>query len=145
MKKSNRILSTKKKEKSEMPFYSVRIPAGFPTPASGTDFDPDKIDLNRYLVKHPAATFFVRVKGHSMEGCGISDGDLLIVDRAIKPYDSAIVVALLDAEFTVKRIRLTKGQLYLTPENSNYKPIRVTKEMNFEVWGVVSHVIKEFK
>ncbi len=130
-------------KKIKLPLYCYTISAGFPSPAE--DYIDKKLDLNDYIIKHPAATFFVKVKGYSMQDCGISDGDLIVVDRALDPIDKSIVVAFLDGEFTIKRVRIKKDKLYLVPENSGYKPIEVTKEMDFQVWGVVTHAIKDIK
>ncbi|MDR4504093.1 MAG: translesion error-prone DNA polymerase V autoproteolytic subunit [Candidatus Scalindua sp.] len=127
----------------KLPLYEFPVSAGFPSPAE--DFVDKHLDLNEYIVKHPAATFFVRVKGNSMQDCGISDGDLVVVDRALDPGDKSIVVAFLSGEFTIKRVRYKKGELYLVPENREYEPIRVTEEMDFQVWGVVTHAIKEIR
>ena len=127
----------------KLPLYEFPVSAGVPSPAE--DFVDKHLDLNEYIVKHPAATFFVRVKGNSMRDCGISDGDLVVVDRALDPGDKSIVVAFLNGEFTIKRVRLKKGELYLVPENTEYEPIKVTEEMDFQVWGVVTHAIKEIR
>ncbi|MBU0975642.1 MAG: translesion error-prone DNA polymerase V autoproteolytic subunit [Patescibacteria group bacterium] len=116
------------------------VSAGFPSPAD--DFSERKLDLNEYLIKHPAATFFVRAKGVSMQNGGISDGDLLIVDRALEARSGNIIIGFIDGEFTVKRIRISQKQVFLIPENSSFKPIRITEEMDFQVWGVVTFVIK---
>ena len=123
----------------ELPLFLATIPAGFPSPAD--DFIDKKLDLNEFLVKHPAATFFVKVQGNSMIQAGIHGGDILIVDRSLEPDDKKIVVAALNGELTVKRIRKLKGRLLLEAENPDYKAIEVTAEMDFEVWGVVAHVI----
>jgi DNA polymerase V len=123
----------------ELPLFTARISAGFPSPAD--DYIDRKLDLNDYLIKHPAATFFVRVDGDSMINAGIHSGDILIVDRAIEPADNKIVIAVLYGELTVKRIKKTKTKLVLLPENPAFKPIEVTPEMGLEVWGVVTHVI----
>lgn len=122
-----------------LPLYLAKIPAGFPSPAD--DFIDRKLDLNEHLVKHPAATFFVKVQGNSMTGAGIHSGDILIVDRSLEPADKKIVVAALGGELTVKRLRKAKGKVYLASENPDYQAIELTPEMNFEVWGVVVHVI----
>jgi len=127
--------------KRKLPLYSSTVPAGFPSPAD--DFLDKYLDLNEHLIKHPAATFFVRVAGNSMIHAGIHSGDILIVDRAEEPKNNSIIVALLDREFTVKRIRKSKNELYLIPENGKFKPIKVTDKMDFEVWGVVRYVIHE--
>ncbi len=122
-----------------IPYAGNSVPAGFPSPAD--DYLEPAIDLNRFLIKHPAATFYVRVKGNSMEKAGIRNGDLLVVDRAEEMKEGSIVIAILDGEFTVKRISLKKGKLYLVPENDGFEPIEISKERDFEVWGLVSYVI----
>jgi DNA polymerase V len=123
----------------KLPLFVSRISAGFPSPAA--DYIDKKLDLNQYLIKHPAATFFVRVEGSSMINAGIHDGDILIVDRAIEPVDSKIVIAVLNGEMTVKRIRKAGGKLYLVPENDEYTAIEVSEDMEFQIWGVVTSVI----
>jgi DNA polymerase V len=80
-----------------------------------------------------------------MQDSGISDGDLIVVDRALVPNNNTIVVAFLDGEFTLKRVRVKERELYLVPENSSYEPIKVTEDMDFQVWGVVTYCIKEIK
>jgi len=121
------------------PLFMVPVSAGFPSPAE--DYIEGKLDLNKYLIKHPAATFFVKVTGNSMIDAGIHDGDILIVDRSIKPASRKVVIAIVNGELTVKRIRVTKGKILLMPENRDYKPLQVEEEMGFEVWGVVTNVI----
>ncbi|MBU3948160.1 MAG: translesion error-prone DNA polymerase V autoproteolytic subunit [Proteobacteria bacterium] len=125
--------------KCERPLFMVPVTAGFPSPAD--DYIEGKLDLNKYLIKHPAATFFVKVAGDSMIDAGIHPGDILIVDRAIEPADKKVVIAVIEGELTVKRIRMIKGKIYLMPENENYKPIEIEKEMKFDIWGVVTNVI----
>lgn len=115
------------------------VSAGFPSPAD--DFVENILDLNEYLIKHPAATFFVRVSGDSMENAGIFSGDLLVVDRSLEAKNDSVVIAYLNNEFTVKRVRKDKDVWYLIPENPNYKSIRITEDMNFIVWGVVTNAI----
>ena len=122
-----------------LPLYLSRIRAGFPSPAD--DYLDKKLDLNEHLIKHPASTFFVKVKGDSMIGAGINSGDMLIVDRSIKASDKKIVVATLNGDFTVKRLHEKGDKKFLISENPNYKPIEITESMDFEVWGVVIHVI----
>ncbi len=126
-------------ESLPLPLFGSRIPAGFPSPAD--DYMELELDLNRHLIQHPAATFYAKVKGNSMQDAGIHDGDMLIVDRALEPKDQDVVVCILDGEFTVKRVAYRQGELYLLPANDAYKPIRVTKENAFQVWGVVAYVI----
>ena len=128
--------------KQPLPLYS-NVYAGFPSPAE--DHMDLKLDLNEFLVKHPAATFYVYAKGDSMINAGIHDGDLLIVDRALKPELKSIVIAIIDGEFTVKKVKKINNALYLVPDNSSYKPIKINQDMNFEIWGVVTHTIHKPK
>ncbi len=123
----------------ERPLFMVPVMAGFPSPAE--DYIEGKLDLNRHLIKHPAATFFVKVAGDSMIDAGIHPGDILIVDRSLEPADKKVVIAVINGELTVKRIRMKNGRIYLMPENKNYKPVEIEKEMKFDVWGVVTNVI----
>ena len=117
--------------------YSV--PAGFPSPAD--DYIEGKLDFNEYLIKHPAATFFLRAAGDSMIEAGIHHGDILIVDRAIESVDNNVVIAVVDGELTVKRIRKSGNELLLMPDNRDYEPVKMTEDMNVEIWGVVTNVI----
>jgi|SRR6185369_6473276 len=128
-----------KKSKAELPLYLESIKAGFPSPAD--DFIDKKLDLNDLLIKHPVATFFVRVSGDSMLGAGIHSGDILVVDRALEAVNDNIVVAVINSELTVKRLRTTRGKVVLMPENSNYKPIEISENDDFSIWGVVTSVI----
>ena len=123
----------------EQPLFMVPVAAGFPSPAE--DYLEGKLDLNKHLIKHPAATFFVRVAGDSMLAAGIHPGDILIVDRAIEPADKKVVIAVIEGELTVKRIRIIDGKVVLVPENENYRPLQIESGMNFEIWGVVTSVI----
>jgi DNA polymerase V len=125
-----------------LPLASDKISAGFPSPAS--DFVDVAIDLNKHLIKHPSSTFFGRVRGQSMQDVGISDGDLLVIDKSLEPEDGKIAVCFIDGEFTVKRIRLEKDGCYLMPANEAFKPIHVTADNEFLLWGIVTHVIKSF-
>ena len=115
------------------------ISAGFPSPAE--DYIDNHLDLNEYLIKHPSATFFVRVEGDSMIKAGIHHGDILIVDRSLEPAHKKIIVAVINGELTVKRIHRTHDTLFLVPENDHFERIGITEEMDFQVWGVVTHVI----
>lgn len=117
-----------------------KVPAGFPSPAQ--DSDSDSLDLNRELIHSPSSTFCARVSGDSMIDCGISDGDLLIIDKALTARDGSIAVCFVDGEFTVKRIAIRPDGVYLIPANEKYPPIYVSEESNFQVWGVVTHIIK---
>ena len=125
-----------------IPYFENGVSAGFPSPAE--DHMHSKIDLNNLLIVNPSATYYVRVNGDSMLGAGILSGDLLIVDRSIEVTNNCIVVAHLDGEFTVKRIKKIKKKIFLQAENNNYKPIEITKEMDFELFGVVAHAIHHF-
>ena len=127
--------------KQDISIFSARISAGFPSPAA--DYEEGKLDLNNHLIKNPAATFFVRVSGDSMTGAGIHNGDLLIVDRSKEPISGNVVIAVIDGELTVKRLRIKKGKFTLEPENDNYQVQEITEGMEFEVWGVVTNVIHE--
>ena len=122
--------------------YATSVNAGFPSPAE--DHMDIALDLNEYLIKHPSATFYIYAKGNSMVDAGISDGDLMIVDRSLEPNSNHIVVAIIDSEFTVKRILKKNNQIYLMPDNKSYSPIHVDDNMDFQVWGVVTHTIHHF-
>ncbi|WP_343698140.1 translesion error-prone DNA polymerase V autoproteolytic subunit [Flavobacterium sp.] len=126
----------------KIPFFDVGISAGFPSPAD--DFIELSIDLNKELIRHQYTTYFARVKGHSMKNVGINDGDLLIIDKSLEPQNNKIAVCQVDGEFTVKRIRIEKDVIWLIAENEDYKPIKVTPENNFVIWGIVTHSIKTF-
>ena len=123
----------------KLPLFGHRIAAGFPSPAD--DYVEDRIDLNQHLIRHKEATFFLRVKGDSMLGAGIHDGDLLVVDRALDPVDGKIVIAVLDGELTVKRLERKAGRVRLMPENPAYAPIVVQNAQDLIIWGVVTNVI----
>lgn len=125
-----------------IPIFASNIAAGFPSPAD--DYIEDAIDLNKHLVEHPSATFFVRVKGSSMEGAGINDGDVLIVDRSLKAKSKSIIVAIVDGELTVKRLKESAKKVFLVPENSNYSEVEITSD-RFEIWGVVTYIIHKAK
>jgi DNA polymerase V len=125
--------------KLEIPLYSSPVSAGFPSPAD--DYTELALDLNKHLIKHPAATFYAKVKGDSMINAGIRDGDLLVVDRALDVYDECIAVCIINSEFTVKRLKKEFDKVLLIPENEDYKPIEVSEYNDFEVWGIVAYVI----
>lgn len=132
---------TPKPSKSQIPLVEG-IRAGFPSPAE--DFMEPTLDLNHYVIKNPASTFYARITGDSMEGAGISDGDIVVIDKSLEPKDGNIAVCFIDGEFTLKRILLDKGHLWLQPANPKFKPIEITEENHFLVWGVVTHVVKNF-
>jgi len=118
------------------------ISAGFPSPAA--DFIDTSIDLSKEIVKNPSTTFFGRVKGDSMKGAGIDDGDLMVVDKSLKCKTGDIAVCFIDGEFTVKRIRIEKEACWLIAENENYPPIKTTQDNDLVIWGIVISVIKFF-
>lgn len=124
-----------------LPYSEGGVRAGFPSPAE--DFIPRHIDLNRELIKHPASTFYARVCGESMTGAGIGDGDLLVIDRAVEPYDMCVAVCFLDGEFTLKYVKTGPDGLTLLPANPSFRPIKVFPEDQFTLWGVVRYVIKK--
>jgi DNA polymerase V len=128
---------------SYIPLFTACVQAGFPQPAD--DHIDKSLDLNNYLIKHPAATFFVKCAGDSMINAGIFHNDLLIVDRALKPESGKVVIAYLNGEFTVKRLRLKKDEIILMPENPKYPPIKIPTGKNNEseliIWGIVTAVI----
>ena len=117
------------------------ISAGFPSPAD--DFKEVRISLDNELVKNKEATFYARVSGNSMENAGLSDGDLIVIDRSINAENGRIAVCFIDGEFTVKRIKKEKGKFYLIPENKKYKSIELNEDNELIIWGVVEYVIKK--
>ncbi len=137
--KIDAVYSADRTTSCERPLFMVPVAAGYPSP--GEDYLEGKLDLNRHLIKHPAATFFVRVVGDSMIDAGIHPGDILIVDRSLEPADKKVVIAVIEGELTVKRIRLKKGSVRLVPENEKYEPLKIEDGMNFEIWGIVTNVI----
>ena len=119
------------------------IHAGFPSPA--TDYMTQAIDLNRELVKHPAATFYGRVVGDSMIDAGVEEGDILVIDRALDPKDGDMAVCFVDGEFTLKYLRIEDGGLRLEPANPKYPAIEITEGVEFRMWGVVTYIIKKVR
>jgi DNA polymerase V len=122
-------------------YYETAIPAGFPSPAP--DQQEDRIDLTRDLVRHPASTFLIESSGDSMMGAFIPPRARMIVDRSLIPVNGDIVVALLNGEFTVKFFKKNDHRCWLVPANSKYPEIRITADMDMQVWGVVTHVITD--
>lgn len=120
-----------------------KIEAGFPSPAD--DHLEKCLDLNEYLIKHPAATFFLRVRGSSMIHAGIHDNDLLIVDRSLEPASGDIVVAVLNGELTIKRLHIESGEVWLLPENPDFKPLAVSEWADLRIWGVATDVVHSLK
>lgn len=123
-----------------LPYADGGIRAGFPSP--GQEYINESIDLNKALIPHPASTFFAKVEGLSMIDEGIDEGDIIIVDRSIYPEDGDLAVCCIDGDFTLKRIKISKGKLLLMPSNKEFRPIEITPENEFNVWGIVIHTIK---
>lgn len=138
--KLSEIFTCQLEESYSLPLYETKVQAGFPSPAD--DHMPDRLDLNKYLIKRPAATFFIRVTGDSMINAGIKENDLLVVDKSIKPVNNKIVIAVINNEFTVKRLKIIDNEAYLFPENDNYSVIKIDEEGY--IWGVVTSVIRQF-
>lgn len=142
---SSKVLEIRKASEGlplELPLIESGISAGFPSPAQ--DFIDLSIDLNKELIRNPSATFYGRVKGDSMKDAGIGDGDLLVIDKSLRPANGKIAVCFIDGEFTVKRIHIDKECCWLMPANNNYQPIRADKDNQFLIWGIVTYSIKSF-
>ena len=122
-----------------LPLYGSSVQAGFPSPAD--DYIEGKLDLNTHLVKHPAATFFVRASGESMINAGIYPGDILVVDRSLQAGHNKIVIVALNGQLTVKRLWNKSNQVRLMPENNDFKPIHIEEGMDMVIWGVVTYVL----
>ena len=123
----------------DIPLYGDAVPAGFPSPAD--DYLDMDLNLHDYLVQHPSATFCVKAIGDSMVHAGIKSSDVMVIDRALTPKNNDIILAVVDGEFTVKRIKKNDDELYLIPANENYRPVKITEDMDFQVWGVVTFII----
>ncbi len=118
-----------------LPVDAVKVSAGFPSPAA--DYEDRRLDINEYLVRNPVSTFFFQVQGDSMQGAEIFDGDILVVDKSIRPQHGHIVVAFVNGERLVKRLHHHAGQVALVAENPSYQPLEIRDGMELEVWGVV--------
>lgn len=126
---------------NEVTLMENTIQAGFPSPAE--DFKTDKISLDVALVKNKETTFYARVKGESMIDADMDEGDILIIDKSLEPTDGKIAVCMVDGEFTVKKIKVDKDCLWLIPYNKRFRPIRITEDNDFLVWGIVTYIIKQ--
>jgi len=124
---------------NSLPISNSSVQAGFPSPAD--DYIEKQLDLHELMVKHPAATFFVKVEGESMRDAGINSGDILVVDKSIEATNGKIVVAIVDGEFTVKRLSIGSSGAYLVPENIDFQKIKIDENTEFKVWGVVVYII----
>jgi len=126
-------------ENRGLPLFLEPVAAGFPSPAG--DYIECRLDLNEYLIRHPSATFFVRVAGDSMTGAGIHSGDILIVDRSLEAVPGKVVVAALNGELTVKRLVSLNGRYALKPENDSFSCLEIPEQADFILWGVATSVI----
>ena len=126
-----------------LPFVDSGIKAGFPSPAQ--DYMNTSIDLNRELVRHKETTFYARVSGNSLIDAGISDGDIIVIDKSLEAVNGDYVVAYIDGEFTLKEFRFDDKEqcAWLIPYNKNFKPLKVTADNDFIIWGVVTYTIKK--
>ena len=136
--------------KLKLPLFITPVPAGFPSPAE--EYSDTKLDLNRHLIGNPNSTFFVAIIGDSMVDADIRSGDIAIVDRSIEANSGDIIVAIVDNEFTIKRLEIRLGKtkyeqptVRLLAENKDFEPIEVTQNMTFQVWGVVTYTIHKAK
>ncbi len=137
--KVNSIMNFINNNSLSLPLYSSKVPAGFPSPAD--DHMEEKLDLNTHLVKHPTATFFVKASGDSMVGAGIHDGDILVVDRSLEPRQGRVIIAAIDGQLTVKRLKIKGPKTFLVPENKKFRSIELNENNDVKVWGVVTSVI----
>jgi len=124
---------------ADIPIFTNSVQAGFPSPAE--DYMDLDLNLQDHLIQNPSATFCVRAVGESMKDAGIKSGDIMLVDKSLTPKNRSILLAVIDGEFTIKRVNVSEKELYLIPENENFSPIKITKEMDFQVWGVVTYII----
>ncbi len=125
----------------ELPLIETGISAGFPSPAA--DFTEARIDLNKYLIRHPSTTHIAFADGVSMRDAGIADKDLLIIDKSLEPEDGKIAVCVIDGEFVLKRLRVNKAGIWLMPANNEFKPTQITEYNDFEIWGIVTFSIQK--
>ena len=136
-----KVLESSKNQKIEIPIFTDRVSAGFPSPAS--DYIEDNLDLNKHLISNPAATFIVKASGHSMIDANIQSGDLLIVDKSLTPKHNNIVIASIFGDLTVKRLRRKNRNMFLVSNNSDYPSFEIKEEMECFIWGVVTYIIHE--
>lgn len=123
-----------------IPLDSVKVSAGFPSPAA--DYEDRRLDINEYLVRNPVSTFFFVVEGNSMEGAEIFDGDILVVDKSIRPTHGSIVIAFVDGQRLVKRLYKRGQRVALLAENPLYRPLEIGEGMELTIWGVVTGKFK---
>jgi len=125
-----------------VPLLNDSVSAGFPSPAD--DYTEENIDLNEHLISNPFSTFFLRVKGESMINAGIKDKDLIIVDKSLIAKPGDIVIAMIDGEFTIKRLSIKNDELYLKAENHNYPDFSFKDHIDVQIWGVVIYSIHSY-
>ncbi len=128
-----------------LPYADGGIKAGFPSPAQ--DYLTDTIDLAAELAPHPASTFYARVDGHSLKDAGIANGDLVVIDKSLEAQSGDYVAAFVDGDFTLKQFVVDDKHscAWLMPANADFKPIRITEDNDFMVWGVITHCIKKLR
>jgi len=129
-------------KKFRIPLLNDSVSAGFPSPAD--DYTEENIDLNEHLISNPFSTFFLRVKGESMINAGIKDKDLIIVDKSLIAKPGDIVIAMIDGEFTIKRLSIKNDELYLKAENHNYPDFSFKNHIDLQIWGVVIYSIHSY-
>ena len=139
--------------RTQLPLFITPVPAGFPSPAE--EYSDTKLDLNRHLISNPNSTFFVGISGESMVNADIRSGDIAIVDRSLEAKSGDIILAVVDGDFTIKRLEKVESKVVdglrlepkvrLLPENSDFEPIEITENMVFQVWGVVTYTIHPAK
>ena len=129
-------------KKFKIPLLTDSVSAGFPSPAD--DYTEENIDLNEHLISNPFSTFFLRVKGESMINAGIKDKDLIIVDKSLIAKPGNIIIAMIDGEFTIKRLSIKNDELYLKAENHNYPDFRFKNHIDVQIWGVVIYSIHSY-
>jgi DNA polymerase V len=143
LKSNTKVLLPKENAKELLvPIFSSRVQAGFPSPAD--DHMDETLDLNTHLIQHKESTFFVKAQGESMLGAGIYPGDILIVDRSVTARSGKIVIAVVDSEFTVKRLHKYKGKITLKAENTDFDDINIKEGSELIIWGVVTSVIHQY-
>lgn len=123
----------------KIPLFEGSVSAGFPSPAD--DYMDMDLDLHDHLVQNPSSTFCVKAIGESMKDAGIQSGDIMVVDRSLNPKNRSIVLAVINGEFTVKRVNVNEKELYLVPENNSFNAIKITEDMDFHIWGIVTFII----
>lgn len=125
------------------PLMDIPVKAGFPNPAEDAHGNP--LDLNQLVIRHPVATFYLKVEGDSMQGIGLRTGDIVVVDKSLTPRDGDIVVGVVDGEFTLKRLKKQGHQAFLMAENPDFPPIALHEAAEAQIWGVVTHAIQQFR